>query len=129
MIGNISENSEAKLRRGRLNRSTTAIEVKSHLFHLINMYLNRRAALVRNGAVAGINGTVTLIILLIAPLGLAAVIINTILVTIASFVTATAADRVVLFLTPHHSSREIGTINEKENLAIGRQNSRQIDRY
>jgi hypothetical protein len=93
------------------------------------MYLNRRAALVRNGAVAGINGTVTLIILLIAPLGLAAVIINTILVTIASFVTATAADRVVLFLTPHHSSREIGTINEKENLAIGRQNSRQIDRY
>ncbi|MEH1765724.1 CRISPR-associated protein Csx18 [Nostoc sp.] len=35
-----------------------------------------------------------------APLGLAAVIINTILVTVASFVNATAGDAVVNFLQP-----------------------------
>jgi Tfp pilus assembly protein PilV len=64
------------------------------------MYLSSRAALVRNLGVALLNGTITLIILLIAPLGLAAVIINTILVTAASFVNATAGDAIVKFLQP-----------------------------
>ena len=60
--------------------------------------MNYRAALVRNILVAGTNGTITLIILLIAPLGLAAVIMNTALVTVASFLSGQAADRVVGFL-------------------------------
>lgn len=64
------------------------------------MYMSSRAALVRNLGVALLNGAITLIILLIAPLGLAAVIINTILVTVASFVNATAGDAVVNFLQP-----------------------------
>jgi hypothetical protein len=64
------------------------------------MYLSHRAALVRNLAVALLNGGITLIILLIAPLGLAAVIINTLLVTIASFANATAGDTIVRFLQP-----------------------------
>ncbi|MDB9373231.1 CRISPR-associated protein Csx18 [Nodularia sphaerocarpa] len=64
------------------------------------MYITTRAALVRNLGVAIVNGAITLILLLIAPLGLAAVIINTILVTIASFVNATAGDTVVKFLQP-----------------------------
>jgi len=38
------------------------------------MYITPRAAQVRNLAVASVNGTITLIILLIAPLGLFAVI-------------------------------------------------------
>ncbi len=62
------------------------------------MYLSYRAARVRNIAVSLANGTITLIILLIAPLGLAAVITNTFLVTVATYFTATAADRVVRFL-------------------------------
>lgn len=64
------------------------------------MYISSRAALIRNLGIALLNGAITLIILLIAPLGLAAVIINTILVTIASFVNATAGDAVVNFLQP-----------------------------
>jgi hypothetical protein len=60
------------------------------------MYLSNRASQVRNASIAGINGTLTLVILLIAPLGLAAVIINTVLVTIATFATATVVDRVIL---------------------------------
>ncbi|BAZ33843.1 hypothetical protein NIES4074_63570 (plasmid) [Cylindrospermum sp. NIES-4074] len=61
------------------------------------MYISSRAALVRNLGVALLNGSITLIILLIAPLGLAAVIINTVLVTVASFINATAGDTIVNF--------------------------------
>lgn len=64
------------------------------------MYISPRAALVRNLGVAIANGVITLIILLIAPLGLTAVIINTLLVTLASFVNATAGDSIVNFLQP-----------------------------
>jgi len=64
------------------------------------MYISHRAALVRNLGVAICNGAITLIILLIAPLGLTAVIINTLLVTLASFINAAAGDRIVRFLQP-----------------------------
>lgn len=60
--------------------------------------LTRRAALVRNLAVASVNGAITLVILLIAPLGLVSVWTNTILVSVATFATATAADRIVKYL-------------------------------
>ena len=59
------------------------------------MYTTSRAANVRNLSIALVNGTVTLIILLIAPLGLAAVITNTFLVT-----AATAADQITRYLQP-----------------------------
>jgi hypothetical protein len=62
------------------------------------MYINQRSLLIRNIALAMANGGITLTILLIAPLGLAAVIINTILITISTFVTATASDRVIKYL-------------------------------
>jgi hypothetical protein len=62
------------------------------------MYINARSALVRNLAVAGVNGAITYVILIIAPMGLMGVFVNTALVAIASFVTATMADRVVIFL-------------------------------
>ena len=61
------------------------------------MILTPRTALVRNVLVSGTNGAITLVILLIAPLGLAAVIINTVLVTVATFATSQAADRVIRF--------------------------------
>jgi hypothetical protein len=62
------------------------------------MILTKRAALVRNIVVAVTNGTITLVILLIAPLGLAAVIANTVMVAFATFFVAQTADRVILFL-------------------------------
>ena len=62
------------------------------------MYLSTRAAVVRNLATAITNGSITLILLLIAPLGLAAVIGNTFLVTLASFFVGTFADMVVDWL-------------------------------
>lgn len=64
------------------------------------MYISARAALVRNAAVALLNGGITLIILLIAPLGLLAVIVTTILVTLASLVNGIASDAVINFLQP-----------------------------
>ncbi|MBO9998118.1 MAG: hypothetical protein J7641_03770 [Cyanobacteria bacterium SID2] len=48
------------------------------------MYLNARIAFIRNLSVALLNGAVTLVILLIAPMGLAGVITNTILVMLGS---------------------------------------------
>lgn len=62
------------------------------------MFLSPQTARVRNALVAGTNGAITLVILLIAPLGLAAVLINTLLVVAASFATASFSDRLILFL-------------------------------
>ena len=62
------------------------------------MFFNIRALLVRNFAVSAVNGSLTLVILLIAPLGLAAVITNTALVVVASLVSSAFVDGVVRFL-------------------------------
>ena len=69
------------------------------------MYINQRSQLVRNIALSAANGGITLIILLIAPLGFAAVIINTILITISTFATATASDRIIRYLQPDRQPR------------------------
>ncbi len=71
------------------------------------MFLSPQTALVRNALVAGTNGAITLVILLIAPLGLAAVWINTLLVVAASFATASFSDRLILFLQRSHSSQPL----------------------
>ena len=62
------------------------------------MILTQRSALIRNLLVSGTNGAITLVILLIAPLGLVSVIMNTALVTVATFFTSQTADRVIRFL-------------------------------
>jgi hypothetical protein len=54
--------------------------------------------MVRNALVAGTNGAMTLVILLIAPLGLAAVILNTLLVTAATYITGYLSDRTIAYL-------------------------------
>lgn len=64
------------------------------------MYISTRAQQLRNMIVALSTGSITLIILLIAPLGLAAVIINTLLVTVATYAVSTVADRVIAWLLP-----------------------------
>ena len=68
------------------------------------MYISRRSATLRNVSISTVNGGITLIILLIAPLGLAAVIINTLLVTVATYIVASAADRVILWLEPEQNA-------------------------
>ena len=62
------------------------------------MILTERSALIRNLLVSGTNGAITLVILLIAPLGLAAVIINTVLITFATYFVSNIADRIVWWL-------------------------------
>ncbi|MCT7953210.1 CRISPR-associated protein Csx18 [Ancylothrix sp. C2] len=79
------------------------------------MYMTYRASLVRNFSVAIVNGSITLIILLIAPMGLAAVIMNTFLVTVASFFTATIADSVVHFLQPSRVENIQASVEEQIN--------------
>jgi hypothetical protein len=58
------------------------------------MYISKRSAFIRNCTVSGVNGTITLIILLIAPLGLLAVIVNTALITLSTFIVVSLGDRV-----------------------------------
>lgn len=70
------------------------------------MYISSKARLVRNTATAIVNGAITLILLLIAPLGLAAVITNTFLVTLSTFFVCTFADQVVIWLLPSSARRE-----------------------
>lgn len=68
------------------------------------MYINQRSQQVRNISLSVANGSITLIILLIAPLGLAAVIINTIAITISTYLTAIASDRVIKYLQPRNAA-------------------------
>jgi hypothetical protein len=63
------------------------------------MYVSVRAAKVRNLLVSAANGSITLVILLVAPLGLAAVIINTLLVTVATYAVSSVADRAIAWLS------------------------------
>lgn len=64
----------------------------------MKIIITAKGAFIRNLATASVNGTITLILLLIAPLGLAAVIFNTILVTLSTFMVNSLGDRVVQWL-------------------------------
>ncbi len=68
------------------------------------MNISKRNLFARNVVVAGANGLITLIILLIAPLGLAAVIFNTCLVTLSTFVICSLVDGVMVWLLPHKNN-------------------------
>jgi hypothetical protein len=64
------------------------------------MYITSCASTIRNFSLVVVNGTITLIILLIAPLGLLAVIFNTFCVTVATFFASLVADQIVRYLQP-----------------------------
>ncbi|MBF2066497.1 MAG: hypothetical protein IGS39_19070 [Calothrix sp. C42_A2020_038] len=72
------------------------------------MYTTPRVAQLRNILVSIGTGGITLIILLIAPLGLATVIINTLLVTVSTYIVSTVADRVLLWLEPGQTAQRLG---------------------
>ncbi len=80
------------------------------------MYISPRTALFRNISLAVANGTITLVILLIAPLGLAAVIINTILITVATYAVGTASDRIMKWLSSTSQQAELFSSSGKQSL-------------
>lgn len=91
------------------------------------MYVPMRGAFIRNVAVAAVNGVVTLVLLLIAPLGLAAVITNTGLVAISTFLISTFADLIVVWLlrpsqpeSLSQGSRRVGLTNLEQSQDIKR---------
>lgn len=84
------------------------------------MYISFRGARVRNVLVSSLNGGITLVILLIAPLGLAAVIVNTLLVTLASYLVGSVADRVMVWLQPSSEAELLSSGTRRGS--ISRQN-------
>jgi hypothetical protein len=92
------------------------------------MYLSSRAAFIRNLMVAIANGTITYIILIIAPLGLMAVFINTFLVMVASFAAATLSDRVILYLQGDRL-QQAELINAARRSQLRRQNPTDLDSH
>ncbi|MBD2666244.1 hypothetical protein B6N60_04854 [Richelia sinica FACHB-800] len=85
------------------------------------MYISRRSAAVRNVSVSTINGGITLVILLIAPLGLTAVIMNTLLVTLATYLVSSMGDRILLWLEPEQNA-ELTSSEEGEHRSTSKSN-------
>jgi hypothetical protein len=89
------------------------------------MYISQRGLIIRNGGAAVVNGAITLVLLLIAPLGLAAVITNTFLVTVSTFFVCTAADKVTVWLLPASSRKQamnqLGQVRTKGELEEGKE--------
>ena len=75
------------------------------------MYISNKAAFVRNIAASAVNGLITLVILLIAPLGLMAVLVNTFLITFSTFFVCTFGDRVVKWLLINRSEQQLRQSN------------------
>lgn len=88
------------------------------------MYISQSTAQKRNWAIALINGSITLIILLIAPLGLLAVIVNTILITLASYGTGVISDRVIYYLS---QKQQNSFANNQGNQSVYPPTERQSD--
>ena len=89
------------------------------------MYISQSTAQKRNWAIALINGSITLIILLIAPLGLLAVIVNTILITLASYGTGVISDRVIYYLSQRQQNSFAN--NNQNNQSVYPSTERQSD--
>ena len=90
------------------------------------MYISSNAALVRNVSASVVNGGITLIILLVAPLGLLAVIINTLLVTVATYTTIVAVDRRVMLFLQRNQQAEL--ISKSKRSQIRSRNNSDLDR-
>ena len=71
------------------------------------MLLPKSIVLARNIAVAFLNGLLTLIILLIAPLGLLAVITNTVLVTLSTYILLSFSDGILQRMFASNQVKEI----------------------
>lgn len=90
------------------------------------MYISSRVALVRNLSVSLFSGIVTLVILLIAPLGIVAVVINTLLITITTFIVSTVGDRVVTFLQNKGQQAEL--LSNQKRIQVYSSNPSKLNR-
>lgn len=78
------------------------------------MYSSNRVARLRNALVAISSGSITLVILLIAPLGLAAVIVNTLLVTVATYAASSMGDKIAGWLEPSRGKQTFSSRIERQ---------------
>ncbi len=80
--------------------------------------------LIKNIASAFINGLITLILLLIAPLGLAGVIFNTLAITVSTFMVTMSFDFITLWLLKSSRKRYFDRPLDEESInPITRQNN------
>jgi hypothetical protein len=85
------------------------------------MFLPKSIVLARNIAVAFLNGLLTLIILLIAPLGLLAVITNTVLVTLSTYILLSFSDGILQRMFASNQVKEINQTQVPVNRWLDRQ--------
>jgi len=78
-------------------------------------YVTQRTANVRNLSVSAVNGLVSLIILLIAPLGLLAVIVNTALVMASTYGLLTGSDRLIVYL---QRDQRVEVLSRTKNISV-----------
>jgi len=79
-------------------------------------FLTVKMARVRNLSVAVANGVISLTILLIAPMGLFAVIVNTLLIVAATYGSLTASDRVIAYLQRDERRDGLGAARDSSEL-------------
>jgi len=79
-------------------------------------FLTVKMARVRNLSVAVANGVISLIILLIAPMGLFAVIVNTLLIVAATYGSLTVSDRVIVYLQRDERRDGLGAARDSSEL-------------
>ena len=79
-------------------------------------FLTVKMARVRNLSVSVANGVISLTILLIAPMGLFAVIVNTLLIVAATYGSLTASDRVIAYLQRDERRDGLGAARDSSEL-------------
>jgi hypothetical protein len=79
-------------------------------------FLTDKVARVRNISVSAANGIISLTILLIAPMGLFAVIVNTLLIVAATYGCLTASDRILVYLLRDERRDSLGAARDSSEL-------------
>ena len=79
-------------------------------------FLTAKMARVRNLSVSVANGAISLTILLIAPMGLFAVIVNTLLIVAATYGCLMVSDRVLVYLVRDERRDSLGAVRDSDEL-------------
>ena len=79
-------------------------------------FLTNKMARVRNLSVSVANGAISLVILLIAPMGLFAVIVNTLLIVAATYGCLTVSDRILVYLLRDDRRDSLGAARDSGEL-------------
>jgi hypothetical protein len=79
-------------------------------------FLTAKMARIRNISVSVANGVISLTILLIAPMGLFAVIVNTLLIVAATYGSLTVSDRILVYLLRDERRDGLGASRDSDEL-------------